>query len=74
MSVYGTNDDLYIQMLLWGVAFPPAPMFKVKWDEVIRRDALSSFTPDFPMNKHRQKIINEIWEKTHNGETKQNDP
>ena len=68
MSVYKTSDDLYMQMLLWGLAGPEVQMFKVKWDEVIRRDALSSFTPDFPMNKHRQKIINEIWEETHANE------
>jgi len=68
MSVYGTNDDLYMQMLLWGLAGPEVRMFKVKWDEVIRRDALSSFTPDFPMNKYRMKIRNEIWEETHANE------
>lgn len=68
MSVYKTSDDLYMQMLLWGLAGPEVQMFKVKWDEVIRRDALSSFTPDFPINKYRMKIRNEIWEETHANE------
>lgn len=68
MSVYTTEDRDWsirlLRMLLiagWG----DSPRFRAKACEIIKRYALSSFTPDFPMNKHRQKIINKIWEKTH---------
>ena len=70
MSVYKTEDmDWNIQFLRmvliagWG-----SPRFRAKAGEIIKRHALSSFTPDFPANKYRTKIRNEIWEETHANE------
>lgn len=71
MSVYETEDRDYwsiyfLKMLLidgWG-----SPRFRAKAGEIIKRYALLSFTPDFPTNKYRTKIRNEIWEETHANE------
>lgn len=68
MSVYKTEDRDY-----WSIYFLKMLLidgfgsrrFRARACEIIKKYALSSFTPDFPMNKHRQKIINEIWERTH---------